>query len=276
MAIFVISVSSDSSKESMGTSAGRVILFGTIPTTISDTTPIVTLPTTHVDTILTPTEIPDVSPIVSPSPDYTPTSPDYSLASDTESDPSEDSSSDCIPPLPATSPFLPLTNDSLDSGTPDTPPSPTHDSSSEASSDFHSVASPDSSSRHSSSGHSSLDSPCDSPTTFVGPSRKRHRSSMTSVLVLTPIPEALSPAHADLLPPPKSIRISDSVTDLEVSSDESSESSVHVLTPILEPYLKPDIDLDVQAKNDECIAYADSLRAGGIDARVVVEIVARA
>ncbi|GKD99637.1 hypothetical protein Tco_1387621, partial [Tanacetum coccineum] len=40
--------SSDSSEESMGTSAGRVILFGTIPTTIPDTTPTVTPPTTHV------------------------------------------------------------------------------------------------------------------------------------------------------------------------------------------------------------------------------------
>ncbi|GJR80749.1 ribonuclease H-like domain-containing protein [Tanacetum coccineum] len=68
MSISVISVSSDSSEESVGTSAGRVILFGTIPTTIPNTIPTVTLPTTHVDTTLTPTEIPSVSPIVSPSP----------------------------------------------------------------------------------------------------------------------------------------------------------------------------------------------------------------
>ncbi|GKB68660.1 putative reverse transcriptase domain-containing protein [Tanacetum coccineum] len=39
MAISVISVSSDSSEDSVGTPAGRVILFGTIPTTIPDTTP---------------------------------------------------------------------------------------------------------------------------------------------------------------------------------------------------------------------------------------------
>ncbi|GJR87464.1 hypothetical protein Tco_0211475 [Tanacetum coccineum] len=38
MAILVISVSSDSSKDSVGTPAGRVILFGTIPATIPDTT----------------------------------------------------------------------------------------------------------------------------------------------------------------------------------------------------------------------------------------------
>ncbi|GJY27761.1 putative reverse transcriptase domain-containing protein, partial [Tanacetum coccineum] len=93
MAISVVSVSSDLSEESMGTSVGRVILFGTILTTIPDTTPTVTPPTTYVDTTLTPTEIPTFSPIVPPSPDYTPASPNYSLASDTESNPSEDPSS---------------------------------------------------------------------------------------------------------------------------------------------------------------------------------------
>ncbi|GKE69259.1 hypothetical protein Tco_1527331 [Tanacetum coccineum] len=44
-----------------------------------------------------------------------------------EPDPSKDPSSDHIPPLPATSPFLSLTDDSLDSDTPDTPPSPTYE-----------------------------------------------------------------------------------------------------------------------------------------------------
>ncbi|GKF60072.1 hypothetical protein Tco_0176858, partial [Tanacetum coccineum] len=56
----------------------------------------------------------------------TPVSPDYSPASDTEFDPSEDPSSDHIPPLPATSPFLLPTDDSSNSDIPDTPPSPTH------------------------------------------------------------------------------------------------------------------------------------------------------
>ncbi|GKE81164.1 hypothetical protein Tco_1551164 [Tanacetum coccineum] len=49
MAILVISVSSDSSEDSVGTPAGRVILFSTIPTTIPDTTPMITLPTTQTD-----------------------------------------------------------------------------------------------------------------------------------------------------------------------------------------------------------------------------------
>ncbi|GKC61866.1 hypothetical protein Tco_1089464, partial [Tanacetum coccineum] len=256
MAIFVIFVSSDSSEERVGTSAGRVILFGTIPTTIPNATPTVTPPTTHVDTKLTPTEIPTVSPIVSLSPDYTPTSPDYSPTFDTESDPSEDLSSDRTLPLPATSPFLSSTDNSSNSDTPDTPPSPTHGipfteitpstqslpalsgalySSSEASSDFHSVASPDSPLRYSSLAHSSPDS-----------------SS------LSPAHANLLPPRVDLLPPPKRIKSSNSVTNLEVSSDESSELPIPRETDI-----------------DECIAYADSLRAKGIDSRVVVETVAR-
>ncbi|GKA71467.1 hypothetical protein Tco_0777606, partial [Tanacetum coccineum] len=126
MAISVISVSSDSSEDSVGTPAGRVILFGTIPTTIPDTTPVITPPTTQTDTTVIPTEIPIIAPTIPPSPDYTPASPDYSPASDMEFDPSEDPSSDHIPPLPAISPFLSSADDTTDSDTPDTPPSPTH------------------------------------------------------------------------------------------------------------------------------------------------------
>ncbi|GJX27267.1 hypothetical protein Tco_0233563 [Tanacetum coccineum] len=104
-------------------------MFDTITTTIPDTTPYVTSPTTHIDT----TTIPTISPAIPPSPDYTPTSPDYtpaspdySPASDTEFDPSDDPSSDHIPPLPATSPFISSTDDSSDSDILDKPPSPTH------------------------------------------------------------------------------------------------------------------------------------------------------
>ncbi|GJR08401.1 putative reverse transcriptase domain-containing protein, partial [Tanacetum coccineum] len=126
MAISVISISSDSSEDSVGTPAGRVILFGTIPTTIPDTTPVITPPATQTDTPVIPTETPIIAPTIPPSPDYTPASPDYSPASDSESDPSEDPSSDHIPPLPAISPFLSSDDDTTDSDTPDTPPSPTH------------------------------------------------------------------------------------------------------------------------------------------------------
>ncbi|GJV34631.1 putative reverse transcriptase domain-containing protein [Tanacetum coccineum] len=54
MAISVISVSSDSSEDNVRTPTGRVILFGTIPTTIPDTTPMITPPTTQTDTTVIP------------------------------------------------------------------------------------------------------------------------------------------------------------------------------------------------------------------------------
>nr|GEW67666.1 hypothetical protein [Tanacetum cinerariifolium] len=134
MAILVISISLDSLGESVGTPAGRVILFDTILTTILDTKPTISPPTTHTNTTFTPTKIPTILPTIPPSPDHTPAlpdiihaSPDYSPASDTKSNPSEDPSSDHIPPLPAILPFLSSTDDTTDSDTPDTPPSPTHD-----------------------------------------------------------------------------------------------------------------------------------------------------
>nr|GEX64974.1 hypothetical protein [Tanacetum cinerariifolium] len=129
MAISIISVSLDSSKESVGTFTGRVILFGTIPTTIPDITISMIPPSTHVDTTPIPISTSTIppSPYITPaSPDYTPASLDYSPASDTESDLSEDPSPDHIPPLLATSPFLSSTDDSSDSDIPDTPPLPTH------------------------------------------------------------------------------------------------------------------------------------------------------
>nr|GFC42856.1 hypothetical protein [Tanacetum cinerariifolium] len=92
MATSVISISSDSSEDSMGTPAGRVTLF----------------------------ETPTVAPTIPPSPDYSPTS-------EVESDPFEDPASGHIPPLPAISTFLSSDDDTTDSDTLDTPPSPTHD-----------------------------------------------------------------------------------------------------------------------------------------------------
>ncbi|GJW41591.1 hypothetical protein Tco_0067436 [Tanacetum coccineum] len=126
MAISVISVSLDSSEDSVGTPARRVILFSTIPTTIPDTTPVINPPTTQTDTTVIPTKILIIAPTIPPSPDYTPASPDYSPASYTEFDPSEDPSLNHIPPLPAISPFLSSADDTTDRDTPDTPPSPTH------------------------------------------------------------------------------------------------------------------------------------------------------
>ncbi|GJR63180.1 putative reverse transcriptase domain-containing protein [Tanacetum coccineum] len=251
MTISVISISSDSSKDSVGTPSGRVILFGTIPTTIPDTTPAI------------PTKTPIIAPTIPPSPDYTPTSPDYSPASDSESDPSEDPSSDHIPPLPTTSPFLSSADDTTNSDTPDTPPSPTHDtpfteitastqrspviphSSSEASSDFHLDASSDSSSRHSLSDHSSFDLP------------------------------TLSPVRADLIPSPKRVRDSGYLADVEVDPRETSSRDDAIVRISDEPHLEQDIDPEIQTEIDECFAYADALRDRGLDARVVVEAVDR-
>nr|GEV79028.1 hypothetical protein [Tanacetum cinerariifolium] len=295
----------DSSKESVGTPAGRVILFGSISTHILDTTPTVTLPATHLDTTLIHIEILTVLPIIPPSPDYTPASPDYSPVFNTKTDPFEDPSSDHIPPIPATSPFLSSTDDSSDSDTPDTPPLPTHKTLSDSPLDNLS----NSLSSHSSSDHSlptlpsgtrssyhlcslvssiprlSAAAEIPSHSSIAGPSRKRSRSPTTYILISSPILGALSPARADILPPPKRIRSSDFVTDLEDRLYESFELSVPRETSFRddvvvrgsdEPQLEQDIDPEIQAEIDECITYADAFSARGIDARVMVEAEARA
>nr|GEW40290.1 putative reverse transcriptase domain-containing protein [Tanacetum cinerariifolium] len=294
MAISVISVSSDSSEESVGTSTGRVILFGTIPTTILDTTPYVILPFTHIDTVLTPT------------------SPDYSLASDTEFDPSKDPSSDHIPPLPATLPFLSSTDDSLDIDIPDTPPSPTYGTPFTETT-LYTQRSP------TTSGALRLrvmiltlgqpiphDRPyCyhpDGPTIsffffFCESSSKRSRYHVASVLLSLRVPRALSSARADLLPSPKRIRSPESATDLEGCSEDSFEPyvpreaglGVDAEDKSSKPsrFRETDVEVDddversngldiypeIQAKIDECVDYEDALRARGIDARFVVEAV---
>ncbi|GJZ43333.1 hypothetical protein Tco_0590588 [Tanacetum coccineum] len=287
MAILVISISLDSSEDSVGTPAGRVILFGTIPTTIPDTTPVITPPATQTDT---------------------------------PSDPSEDPSSDHIPPLPAISPFLSSDDDTTDSDTPDTPPSPTHgtpfteitastqrspiiprrrvmillhgqpiphgrlyryhlngpvhmitarkrvgplpthrlavrhyadhsssDLSSEASSDFHSDASSDPSSRRSLSDHSSPDV----PGTSAGPSSKRRRSPTTSVPALSPVSGALSLVRADLIPSPNRVKDSGYLADVEVDHREISLRDDAIVKVSDEPHLEQDTDPEIQAEIDE-------------------------
>nr|GFB16880.1 hypothetical protein [Tanacetum cinerariifolium] len=236
MAISVISVSSDSSEDSVGTPTGRVILFGTIPTNILKTTLVIAPPTTQTDTIMIPIETPIIAPSIPPSPDYTPASLDYSPTSETESDPSEDSSSGHIPPLPAVSPFLSSDDDTTDSRSPVIPrrrvmilapgqpiphgrpyryhpngpihmmtarkrvrPLPVQQLAMRHSVDH---SSSDSSSRHSLSYHSSPDL----PSTYAGRSRKRHRSPMTSVPALPHVSGALSHVRADLIPSPKRVR----------------------------------------------------------------------
>ncbi|GKC79478.1 hypothetical protein Tco_1130252, partial [Tanacetum coccineum] len=152
------------------------------------------------------------------------------------------------------------------------------DSSSETPSDSYSDTSSDSSSRHSSSCHPISDSLCDLPNAIsAGPSRKRRRSPTTLVPAASPVPGALSPVHADLLPPCKRIRDSDSVTDFEVGTEEDyvpyvpREIGLGVdVKYSYEPYIEPDVDFDIQAHIDACIAFADDIAARGTDVRVEV------
>ncbi|GJU59635.1 hypothetical protein Tco_1237401 [Tanacetum coccineum] len=70
MAISVILISLDSSEESVGTSTARVILFGTIPTTIPATAPTADLPIIYDDASLIPTKTPTIPPLA-PTIQYT-------------------------------------------------------------------------------------------------------------------------------------------------------------------------------------------------------------
>ncbi|GJY93347.1 hypothetical protein Tco_0509129 [Tanacetum coccineum] len=153
------------------------------------------------------------------------------------------------------------------------------DSPSETSSDSSLDALSDSSYVHSSSDHSSPALSSETISFFFCGSR----SPTTSIPVSSPVPRALSSVCADLLPPRKRIRSFNSAMDLEDCSDGSSESSVPRETSLRddidvrgsdEPYSEPDIDHGIQAKIEECIAYADALRAERIDDRVMVKIVA--
>nr|GEV62282.1 hypothetical protein [Tanacetum cinerariifolium] len=211
MAILVISVSSDSSDESVGTPVGRFFLFDTIPTTIPDTTPAITLPTTQTDTIAGTYDDCEEE-------GWTVT---YSL--------------------------------------------------SEASLDFHSDASSDSSSRHSLLDHSSPDL----PSTSAGPSRKRRRSPMTSVPALSLVYGALSSVCANLIPLPKRVMDSDYLADVEVDPRETSLRDDVIIRGSDEPYIEQDINPEIHAEINECIAYADALKDRRIDARVIVEVVVR-
>ncbi|GKE49224.1 hypothetical protein Tco_1480482 [Tanacetum coccineum] len=309
MAISVISVSSDSSKKSVGTSTGRVILFGTIPNTIPDTTLSVILLTIHIDT----TPIPTVSPTILPSLDYTPVSPDYSPAFDTEFDPSKDPSLDHIPLLPVTSTFLSSTNDSSDSDIPNTPPSPTHGTpftETTLSTQSSPIASGALRRRVMVLAPGSLFLMVDCTATILigrpshdsssaSPSRKRSRSPAASVPLSSPTVGALSYARADLLPSPKRIRSPKSATDLEGYLEDSFEPyapretglGVDFVDERSEPsrFRGTDLEMDVDAirsngidikpeihaKIDECFAYADALRDRGVDARVVVKAIDR-
>ncbi|GJT79951.1 hypothetical protein Tco_1054293 [Tanacetum coccineum] len=247
MAFSVISISSDSSEESVGTSTARVILFGTIPTAIPSTAPTTDLPIIHDDTPLIPTDTPTISPTIFTIPSIAPTIQYTSPFIDTDSfdsdiperPPSQDPYEVTIarwrskvaarsspPPLPIRQillapPGLPhrpavlvLPGQPIPVGRPYYSPS-------ETSSDSHLDTSSYSSLRHSPLGYALSDSPYGSPTaTSAGPSRKRYKSLTSSVPVASPLRGALSLVRADLLPPCKRIRDFDSVKNFEVSSED--------------------------------------------------------
>ncbi|GJZ15809.1 hypothetical protein Tco_0551486 [Tanacetum coccineum] len=238
MAISVISISSDSSEDSVGTPAGP-----------NDSYHIPPLPATS------PFLSSDDDPTDSDTPD-TPSSPTHDtpfteITASTQRSP-------IIPrrrvmllasgqPIPYGRPYRYHLNGPVHMMTARkrVGPLPTHrlaerhsadhsssDSSSEASSDFHSDASSDPSSRYPLSDHSSPDL----PSTSAGPSRKRHRSPMTSVPALSPVSKALSPVRADLIPSPKRVKDSGYLADVERN----------------------------KAEIDECFCYADAFRRSAV------------
>ncbi|GJT63721.1 hypothetical protein Tco_1015201 [Tanacetum coccineum] len=255
MAISVILVSSDSSEDSVGTPVGRVILFGTIPTTIPDITQVITPPTTQTDTIRSPTASGALQRRVMVLAPGQPIpygrlcfirfassrlSSDHSLLASPSGMRSSHRLCSLVPSVHHSSTIFER---------------PSHDSSS------------------------------------ASHSRKRSRSPVASVPLSLPTLEALSYARADLLPSPKRIRSPETTTYLEDSfepyvprevglgvdfEDEGSEPSrsrgadleINVDVVRREGI---EIDPEIQAEIDECFAYADALRDRGIDARVIVE-----
>nr|GEW79831.1 hypothetical protein [Tanacetum cinerariifolium] len=247
----------------------------------------IVLPTTQIDTTMIPTETPIIAPTIPPSPDYTPASPDYSPASETESDLSEDPSSGHIPPLPVVSPFLSSDDDTTDSDTPDTPPSPTHGTPfiKITASTQRSPVIPrrrvmilalgqpiphDSSSRHSLSDHSSPDL----PSTSAGPSHKRRRSPMTSVPALPPVSKALSPVRADLIPSPKRVRDIGYLEDVEVGPRETRvERVTHPAMPedIPEPAQEVAVKVTYETLGDLVQRFHDHTQAIPVHRIQVIE-----
>nr|GEU63193.1 hypothetical protein [Tanacetum cinerariifolium] len=245
IAISVILVSSDSSEDSVGTPARRVILFDTIPTTIPDTTQVITPPTTHTDTTMIPIETPIIAPTIPLSPDYTPASPDYSPAFEIESDSSEDTSSGHIPPLPDVLPFLSSDDDTTDNSI----------------------------SRHSLSDHSSLDL----LSTFARPSRKRRTSPMTCV-VLPPVFGALSHVRADLIPSPMRVRDIGYLPYVEVGPRKTRVDRVtHLAMPedIPEPTQEGAVEVTYETLEDLVQRFHDHTQAILVHCVQVIEGVQR-
>ncbi|GJZ26593.1 putative reverse transcriptase domain-containing protein [Tanacetum coccineum] len=214
MAFSIILISSDSSEESVGTSTARVILFGTISTTIPPTTPTIDLPVIHDDTLLTPLFHPLYLLYHMTCIKTIPFLNGGSSISTRSSPPSSPIRQILLAPLrlPCRPAILVLPGQSIPIGR---------------------------------SYHTQTDGVLKMLTTRKSVrSLPTHRLSSrypsdtsssefffeTSLFGLMPyhrllmiIAYSLSPVHADLSTPPKRIRDSDSVTDLEVSSEDGYE-----------------------------------------------------
>ncbi|GJY74302.1 hypothetical protein Tco_0478733 [Tanacetum coccineum] len=214
MAISVISISSDSSEDSVWTLAGRVILFDTIHTTILDTTLVITPPATQTDTPVIPTETPIIAPISThPLGLYTSFSYD----------------------------------DTTNSDTPDTPPSPTHAIPHGRPYRYHlngpvhmmtvrkrvrSLPTHRLVVRHSTD-HSSSDSSSEVSSDFT---------FGCFTLILLQITNSLSPVRADLIPSPKRVRDSGYLADVEVDPRETSLRDDVIVRVSDETNLEQDIE----------------------------------
>ncbi|GJX44039.1 putative reverse transcriptase domain-containing protein [Tanacetum coccineum] len=288
MAISVISISSDSSEDSVGTPAGRVILFGTIPTTIPDTTPVITPPLLRLGHMKSdPLEDPFIRPLYHHYQLFSPFlssvmnhrqcyasshyhhshgTPFTEITASTQRSP-------IIPrrrvmilspgqPIPHGRPYCYHLNGPVHMMTARkrVGPLPTHrlamrHSADHSSLDSSSEASSDfhsDASSDSSSRHSLSDhSSPDLPSTSAGPSRKRRRSPTTSVPALSPVSGALSPVRADLIPSPKRVKDSGYLADVEVDPREISLRDDAIVRVSDEPHLEQDIDPEIQAEIDE-------------------------
>ncbi|GJU07728.1 hypothetical protein Tco_1124158 [Tanacetum coccineum] len=238
MAALFIAISSDSLEESVKTSSARIILFGTIPTAIPATVPVVNLPvistlphtSSFLYTNLSDNDTSERPPSQDP---YEVTVARWRSPVAARSSPPSSPTDMTLPirhilPTPPNLPHRPavlvLPGQSIPIGLP-----------------YRRLASrypPDhSSSNHFSSDDSSSDYPLDSLSGY---------SLNTSLVpIATPISEALSPVRVDLLPPRKRIRGSISMTDFE-------------------------------ADIDACIAAADATEAGETNVKVEVGIKTKA
>nr|GEU36593.1 reverse transcriptase domain-containing protein [Tanacetum cinerariifolium] len=259
-------------KESMGTSTTRVIFVGTIPTIIPSTAATVDLPVIHDDTLLIPTDTPIISPIVPTIPPIAPT-------------------------IQYTSPIV--YNDSSDSDTHDTPPSPLIRQILHAlpglprrpavfvlpgqpipiGQHYHTQPNVELKMLTARMNYSSRDSPSDSlsKTSFdshldTSSNSSPRRSSSGHHISDSPFDSSTDTSTG---PSRKRCRDSDSVTVLEVSLEEGyvpyvpKEIGLGVDVEYnYEPYTEPDVDFDIQADIDACVVFADDIVARGTDVRI--------